>query len=277
MTHDDLQLLIQAIEKLKHEDSLIKDYIYPIVLAFVSAVMGGFVGYLGILKRSYEEDEKAKINATNKLLLEATDCFHNLLAIKLNYQDKLTDKPLQRLFCVPPILMYHRPFIPEFAGLFFIAKENSRIAKNLTPQELQDSFANIPRIKLIFENYNTALEMWRTRNELAPPIFGEIVADNSTTGVANVRFEDAVKSVGHAKIAQLIDLNEKVLSITDELLADFMKLLKELPKIAKPLLSKKVMKKYGDVFQIEFNPQIQATALNRVPVNKIDLIKILGQ
>jgi hypothetical protein len=277
MNHDDLQILIQAIEKLKPEDSLIKDYIYPIVLAFVSAIMGGFVGYLGILKRSYQEDEKAKINATNKLLLAASDCFHNLLAIKLNYQGKLTDKPLQRLFCVPPILMYHSPFNPEFAGLFFLAKESSKIAKILTPEEMQDSFTNIPRIKLIFENYNTALEMWKTRNELVPPIFKEIVSDHSATGVAKVNFQDVVKSIGYAKIAQLINLNEQVLSITDDLLADLMKLMNELPKIAKPLISKSVMKKYGDIFRFEFNPQIQATALNRVPVNKNDLEKILGE
>lgn len=276
LTHEDLQLLIKAIESLKPEDSLIKDYIYPIALAFVSAVMGGFIGYLGILKRAHEEDEKAKINATNKLLLEAVDCFHNLQAMKHNYQGKLTDNPVQRLLCVPPILMHHRPSNPEFAGLFYLANAKSKVLKNYTHQEIQDSFANIPRIKLIFENYNTAFEMWKTRNELARPIFEKIVSGNSSTAVANVYLDDIVRTVGHAKIAQLIDLNEKVLSITDDLLVDFMKLMTELPKISEPLISKRVMEKYGGVFKPEFSPETKATVLSRVPVNKGALNEILS-
>ena len=236
--------------------------------------MGGFIGYLGILKRAHEEDEKVKINATNKLLLEAVDCLHNLQAMKHNYQEKLTDDPVQRLHCVPPILMHHRPSNPEFEGLFYLAK--SKVLKNYTHQEIQDSFANIPRIKLIFENYNTAFEMWKTRNELARPIFEKIVSGNSSTAVANVYLDDIVRTVGHAKIAQLIDLNEKVLSLTDELLTDFMKLMTELPKISEPLISKKVMEQYGKVFKHEFSPETQATVLSRVPVNKDALNKILG-
>ena len=81
-THEDMQLLIKAIENLKAEDNLIKDYIYPIALAFVSAVMGSLFGYYVVLKREKVEVEKEKIDATNKLLLEAIDCFHDLEDIK---------------------------------------------------------------------------------------------------------------------------------------------------------------------------------------------------
>jgi len=275
-THEDMQLLIKAIENLKAEDNLIKDYIYPIALAFVSAVMGSLFGYYVVLKREKVEVEKEKIDATNKLLLEAIDCFHDLEAIKGNYLGKLTDNPAQRLACVPPILMHHRPSNPEFAGMFYLAKEASKIFSNRTFQETQDNFANIPRIKLVFENYNTALEMWKTRNELVLPVFEAIVSGNSATGVANVRFEDMVRPVGHAKIAQLVDLNEKVLSLTDDLLADFMKLMMELPKISEQLISKKIMGQYGQVFKPEFSPETQATVSKRVPVNQEALSRILG-
>lgn len=276
LTHEDLQLLVKGIESIKPENNLIKDYVYPVVLAFVSAVMGSLFGYYIILKRTQEEAEKTKIDATNKLILEAIDCFHNLEAIKHNYLGKLTDNPSQRLVSVPPILMHQRPSNPEFAGMFYLAKGASKTFKNLTFQETQDNFANIPRIKIIFENYNTALEMWKTRNELALPIFETIVSGNSTTGVANVNFHDMVRSTSHAKIAQLIDLNEKVLSLTDNLLADFMKLMTELPKISEQLISKKVMEQYGKVFKPEFSPETLETVLNSVPVDQEALRKILG-
>ena len=276
LTHEDMQLLIKTIESLKPENNLIKDYIYPIILAFVSAVIGSLVGYYIILKRTQEEAEKTKIDATNKLLLEASDCFHNLQAIKHNYLGKLTADPVQRLACVPPILMHHRPSNPEFAGLFYLAREASKNFNNRTFQETQDDFTNIPRIKLIFDNYNTALEMWKTRNVLVPPIFEAIVASNSATGVAYVNFDDVVNSVSHAKIAQLIDLNEKVISLTDDLLTDFMKLMIELPKISEPLISKKVMEQYGKVFKSEFNPKTQEIVSSKVPVNADALNKILG-
>jgi hypothetical protein len=275
-THEDMQLLIKAIENLKAEDNLVKDYIYPIALAFVSAVMGSLFGYYVILTREKVEAEKAKIDATNKLLLEAIDCFHDLEAIKGNYLGKLTDNPTQRLACVPPILMLHRPSNPEFAGMFYLAKDASKIFKSRTFKEAQDNFANIPRIKLIFENYNTALEMWKTRNELVLPIFEAIVSKNSATGVANVSLEDMVRSATHLKVAQLMDLNEKVLSLTDDLLAEFMKLMMELPKISEQLISKKVMEKYGKVFKLEFSQETQAMVSSRVLVNQEALSKILG-
>ncbi len=144
-THEDMQLLVKAIESIKPEGNLIRDYLYPIVLAFVSAVMGSLLGYYVILKRAQDEAEKVKIDATNKLLLEAIDCFHDLVAIKGNYLGKLSDKPAQRLVCVPPILMHHRPSNPEFAGMYYLAKNVSKLFKNHTFQETQDNFANIPR------------------------------------------------------------------------------------------------------------------------------------
>ena len=275
-THEDMQLLIKVIESLKTEDNLIKDYIYPIALAFVSAVMGSLFGYYVIVRREKVEAEKAKIDATNKLLLEAIDCFHDLEAIKGNYLGKLTDNPVQRLVCVPPILMFHRPSNPEFAGMFYLAKDASKILKNSTFKEAQLSFSNIPRIKQIFENYNTALEMWKTRNELVPPVFEAIVLANSSTGVANVKLEDMVRSVGHAKIAQLVDLNEKVIVITDELLMEFMTLMTELPKISEKLISKRILDQYGKVFSFEFSAEIEAVVSNRVPVNQKALDDILG-
>ena len=135
---EDLQLLTNAVLSLKTEENLIHDYLYPIALAFLSALMGGFIGYLGILSREQKEVEKGKIDATNNLLLEAVDCFHNLLAMKDNYLGKLTDNPIQRLTCVPPILMEHSPAKPTFTGMLFIARgANKAITDGLIEEDKQ--------------------------------------------------------------------------------------------------------------------------------------------
>ena len=277
---DAIKSLVDAIESLKQEESLIKDYLYPIVLAFFSALMGGYIGYLGILKRESKEAEKAKIDATNKIILEALDCFQDLVGIKGNYFEKLTDNPAQRLLCVPPILMHHRPSNPEFVNLYYLAKyltkEASKVSQNGSFQDEQNRFANIALLKKVFSNYNTLLEMWKTRNELVLPIFETIVSGSYTTGVAKVDISDMTRLVGHAKLAQAIDLNEKVLLLTDDILAEFVKLMTELPKIAESIISSKALENYGNVFKFKWDTEIQKQFLNRVPVNEAELKKILS-
>jgi len=273
--NEDLQLLINAIVSLKPEESLIKDYLYPIALAFVSALMGGFIGYLGILSREKTEIEKAKIGATSNLLLEATDCFHNLLAMKDNYQGKLTDDPVQRLICVPPILMEHSPAKPKLTGMLFIARGASKAISDGLVNEDKQTFLNISRIKLLFENYNSLFEMWKKRNELAMPLFEEIVYGTSGTATSTVSFDTVVGLVGHGRVAQLIDLNERILSTTDDLLEGFVKLMDELPEVSEIFIPEKVLKKHGRVIRCS-KPAVSEKFLIRVPVNKKILNDILS-
>lgn len=51
-----------------------------------------------------KEAEIKKIDATNEFLLEAISSLNELLAIKRNYLNKLTDHPAQRASAVQPIL-----------------------------------------------------------------------------------------------------------------------------------------------------------------------------
>jgi len=272
---EDLQTLTNAIVSLKAEDNLIKDYLYPVILAFVSALMGGFIGYLGILSREKKEIEKAKVDAATNLLLEATDCFHNLLAMKDNYQGKLTGDPMQRLTCVPPILMEHSPVKPSLADLLFITRGAEKAIADGLIEDNKKHFLNISEIKILFENYNSLFEMWRKRNELAMPLFQEIVSRTSGTARAEVSFSTAVGLVGHGRIAQLIALNERILSSTDDLLEGFVKLIDELPELSEQFISGKVLKKHGRVIRCS-KPRITEEFLIRVPVNEEKLKAILS-
>ena len=72
---EEMTALVDAVRSLKQEENLLKDYLYPVVLAFLSAIMDGLIGYVGIMRQRHVDAEKAKIDATNKLILEAVDCF----------------------------------------------------------------------------------------------------------------------------------------------------------------------------------------------------------
>ncbi len=87
----------------------------------------------------FKETEINKIDATNKLIIEALDCFQNLQNIKLNYIDKLDDNPIRRLICVPSMLIYYHPSNPGFANLYYLAKT---IPKTPEDQALQDNRIN---------------------------------------------------------------------------------------------------------------------------------------
>lgn len=272
---NELQPLIHAITNLRPQENPIKDYIYPIILAFLSAIMGGFIGYLGILRREYQEIEKAKIDATSEIVLEATDCIHDLMGMKDNYRNQLTPHPLQRLTVIRPILMEHSAIKPDITGLLFIARCSEKAVRdNLVPDDKR-AFLNIARIKLLFVNFNTLFEMWKTRNKVVMPLFDEIISRTSATAVSMVDLPTVISIVGQRRLAQAIDLNEKIISSTDELIEEFVKLINELPEISEVFISDKALKKYGHVIRGRTN-EIDAQFFDKVPVDKELLEQILS-
>lgn len=266
---EDLKLLIDAIESLRQDENLLKDYIYPIVIAFFSACMGALAGYWGILWQQHVEAEKNKIDATNKLLIEVVDCFQNLQAIKDNYLGKLTGMPHQRLACIPPILMYHRPAKPDFSGLSYLARALKREEDQIT------SPANLAYVMRIFSNYNNLLEMWKTRNAEVAQIFPAIVSRHSNTAVAYINKSDMIDAIGPQRFARAIHLNEEIIKITDNTLSDFSNLFTKLPQISETLISKNTIKSYGGIYKLELDQEKLTLLLSKVPVNQAELDQIL--
>ena len=158
--------------------------------------------------------------------------------------------------------------------MLFISRGAKKAIKDGLIEDNKKTYLNISRIKLLFENYNTLLEMWKTRNELALPIFEKVVFGTSGTGVSKVTFATAVALVGHGKIAQLMDLNEKTLSLTDDLLEGYVKLMDELPEVSELFISEKVMRKHGRVIRCDITG-VPEKLLAKVPVNEEMLNDIL--
>lgn len=219
--------------------------------------------------------EKAKVDATSDLLLLATDCFHDLIAMKDNYVGKLTDNPVQRLVSVPPILMHHRVCEPDFKGMLFIPREAKKSGVDGASDWNNDSYYNIARIKLLFVNYNTLFEMWKTRNQLAMPFFEELVSTISSTPESKICLDTMFDLLGYQRVIQLIQLNEDILSMTDDLLVDFARLLNELPEISEQFIEKKVIDKHGGVIRSSVSIEVKEKFLTKVSVNKKILNDIL--
>jgi len=127
----------------------------------------------------------------------------------------------------------------------------------------------------LFENYNSLFVMWQKRNELAMPIFEEVVYGTTGTATAEVSFSSAASLVGHGRMAQVIDLNERILSTTDDLIEGFVKLMDELPEVSELFISEKILKKHSQVIRFS-KPEVTENFLIRVPVNKKILNDILS-
>ncbi len=278
-TLESLQKDIQFLDKNANKTEIkIEEKSY--LIEFASIIVSIFIALFSIWathrykkmltkENNAENDERRKIDATNKLLLEAQVCFQNLQSIKMNYLE-LTSHPIERFFCIPSILMYYQPVIPEFTNLYYLAKTISRSSIDQTLHNNQNSSANIANLTRIFSKYNTLLEMWKIRNSSKQSISEELISVS-----ANLN-ESANQIIEHPKLAQVIHLNEAVLSYTDDLLEDFLQLLLELPIIAESHISSETLKSYSTILKFDLSEENRRLFLKRISVDETKYEEIVG-
>lgn len=271
------ELLIEAIKSLRQEPSILRDYIYPISLSFFSAMFGGIVGYVVFHWQANDLKEREKINAANHWMLVATECFDNLVAIKNNYMENLTPNPIQRITI--PYIIGNTPRVSvDVTNLAFLAMRKKTDTNKKSFEQQRLSFDNLIRIRGIFQNYNSLLDMWDQRNELARPIHQKLVSDYSIQGgFADITLDMAVQSIGAVQLAQFSDLTEKVIIQTDRLLRELNQFMFEFPDIVKEKISKKALARYYPVLKYQNTPDVLGKVLKCVPVDENALKKILGQ
>lgn len=151
--NQEMELLIQAIEGLKQEGSIFKDYMFPLVSGFFSALLGAGVAYFTLKYQDYIQIEKEKMMTINRWSLLAEEAFSSLIAFKANYNGKLNTHPFQRVSQVPTILNCSKPIIEDFSSLSFIAPKKD------DKDSLKIKWRGIPRIRAMINNYNFALEL----------------------------------------------------------------------------------------------------------------------
>lgn len=237
---EETRIIVEAIEGLQQESNLFKEYIFPIVSAFFSAILGAGIAYYFFHYQEELKVEKSKIDNANKWLLLADEALHNLITIKSNYHNRISTSPIQRMLGIPTIL-FHKHLIPDtFTTLNFIIPKNK---KDDCPK-----WSEIARIRAMINNYNYLQSLWLKRNELERPIKEEVLKKNSKDkAYVNVSLEEIINCVGESKLVPLLDLNEIVIILTDDLILEFSDFLINFPNYIETLINQKKISKYGNI------------------------------
>ena len=253
MDHETEQI-IQAIQSLKQESNLLKDYLFPIFSAFFASVLGAAAAYFSLKYHQYVETEKEKLNATNKWLLLAEEARSNLIAIKQNYHGTLNNHPIQRMLAVPPILFIAAPIAEDYSKLSFLIP---RAPLNPAPK-----WSQIPRIRTMIHNYNYLLELWRKRNEIERPIKEAILLQFPSATYDAIDPDQVAGYSDRSGLLLLIDLTEHVIRLTDALLVEFNDFLTNFPGYAETLINLKQLEQYGSVLSYSHNGNKKLLAIH---------------
>lgn len=242
---EEAKLIVQAIESLRSEPDLFKDYIFPIASAFFSAILGGAIAFLFFRHQEKLTVEKCKMNTANKWTLLAEEARSNLISIKQNYYGVLTEKPIQRAFAIPSVLFSSQPIVESYADLSFIVCKAGSVGT--------EKWSQIPRIRTMIHNYNYLQELWLKRNEIERPIKEAVVTSYSDRAYVDVTLEEVVNCVGAVQFSSLVDLTEHVVKLTDDLLVELDSFLAEFPSYAKSLINHEKIENYGSVLTYSNN------------------------
>lgn len=239
------ELIIHAIQNLKQETTIFKDYLFPIFSAFLAAVLGAAAAYFVLKYHDYIEIEKDKLNITNKWFLLAEEARSNLIAIKQNYHGTLNNHPIQRMLAIPTIFFIAAPIVEDYSKLSFLIPGSS---SNTAPK-----WSQIPRIRAMIHNYNYLLELWRKRNEIERSIKESILYQFPAPTYDAIDPHQVMEYADKSSLQLLIDLTEHVIRLTDDLLIEFNDFLTNFPEYASTLINLKQLQQYGSVLSYSSN------------------------
>ncbi len=258
--NEETEAIVKAIESLQQEINPFKDYMFPLVTAFFSSLLGAFVAYLTINHQDKIKLEKERVNTINNWILMAEGAMQSLISIKGNYHDKLSSNPFQRTLVTRAFIHSTKNIDKNISELAFI------IPKKDDKKALETKWRQLPRIRAIIENYNFVIELWNKRSELGRPLIEKILKDHSNLAYAEVTQEQIFKSVSPADFIVLIDLTEKAINFTDDFIIELNDFIAEFPKIGKSLINSKAIEKHGPIitYRVEDNP-ILLDLIKKVP------------
>lgn len=237
--------LIEAIESLRQESSLIKDYIYPIIISFFSAVLGAFTAYFTL---RYQEDtnrERLKLDICNKWTIEIQGLFQSLISFKNNYDSPLSSNPVHRALQVRMIIKHDEPLTLDYAELSFITPDDVDLDAK------KSKWRQISRIRNLVENYNTTLNIWEARNSIDEVLKEKLLITAGNKPYADLSEKDIINTIGEKDLAKLIDLTEKAIHLTDDLIIESNDFLEKFPNIVKAVVKTNKTENYGTVLKYD--------------------------
>ncbi|ELA8123399.1 hypothetical protein ACGB6O_001069 [Vibrio parahaemolyticus] len=233
---ESLEAIVLAIEGL--HSNPIKDYILPVGSLLTSAALGIGVAYYSVNRQEKNRIEIQNIDAINEVILSASGARNNLIAIKSNYFKTIGNNPFQRILSIPPIIMNSKAISLNISQLSFIA-----------PSTKSDRvrWESIEYIESLFKNYNYSLSVWNQRNELMLQLLPHVMQFHGH----NVSLQQLEQAIGRGTLAQLSDITEQAIMLTDDLLVEISCFLQGFPDIAQSRVCPKVSKKFRRTLKIE--------------------------
>lgn len=272
MSHE-IEQIVHAIESLRQEANPFKDYLFPIIIGAFSSLLGFVVAYFTLRYQEDIQTQKERIKTINDWMLLAEGASASLVAIKANYHGKLGNNPFQRTLSTRSIIHSTKKIDTNLSSLSFIIprKEDKK------SQEIK--WRQLPLIRAMFENYNFIIELWDKRSEIERPIKEKLVKDYGTLAFAEVDREQIFKSVDPSEFIVLMDLTERAIKYTDDLIIEINDFMTEFPEIGKSFINKKSLENYGPVitYSAEDNEKLLTLIRKSPEVDYQILAELLGE
>lgn len=263
------QLIAEAILQLKQESNVIKDYIFPIAMALFSSFIGACIGYFIYLRQDKLASEKRKLDVLNKWILVADEIHQSLLALKFNYYGRLTSHPYQRFLAIPSIIGTNKKYQFDYYELAFITDFKSN-----------NKWLNVGYLRSLFANYETLLSMWEIRNEFNEKVRIQFL-NSRIENKAYVDLDDAEIElyIDQGDLSFLIDITERCLRLTDDLITEFYNFFNEFPHAVADKVDLKLIKNYGFIiaFDMEKNKAIKPLLVDCPLPDYEKISKLLGR
>jgi len=253
--------IVKAIEALRPTTNYVKDYIFPMALAFSSAFLGGLSAVY--INKRQEQQRIARDNLVTSIqaISLAQDCLSRLVSIKSNYLKIDSDEPLVRAGAFTTIVTKFEEVEFSTNGLYFIRsiptknksflesgawKIKHRIllmkVKIPSPEELRKTWRNVLRVSTMFGNYNEAMGLLRFRNELSEQVKERILPHGEELLIGQV---EAI--LGKSLCAGYVDITESSIALIDHLIIELHHFLLEFPAIATSNIDLSRVREWGGV------------------------------
>lgn len=269
----EIEPIVHAIESLRQEANPLKDYLFPIITGAFSSLLGFIVAYFTLKYQENTQTQKERIKTINDWMLLAEGASASLVAIKANYHGKLENNPFQRTLSTRSIIHSTKKLDTNLSSLSFIIPRK----EDKNSQEIK--WRQLPLIRAMFENYNFIIELWDKRSEIERPIKEKLVKDYGTLAFAEVDRERIFKSVNPSEFIVLMDLTERAIKYTDDLIIEINDFMTEFPETGKSFINKKSLDNYGPVitYSAEGNQKLLTLIKKSPEVDYQILAELLGE
>lgn len=246
MSHD-AEIIANAIAALKPTPDYLKDYIFPISMAFFSALLGGLSALHINRRQELKNVTKENFIAANQLYTLAQGCLSVLISIKDSYQQDIkTDEPLARAAAFPTVYVKLDDITFNTQTLYFIRpaptanmnfpwklkhKYLKIVIKQPSHEELRISWRNTVRINNMFYNYNHVMGLIRARNPVNEDVKHK-VSQGRPGLLKGVSLAEVQKALGEHICGHYVEITEAIITTIDYVISELHLFLVEFPAIA---------------------------------------------